>query len=89
MSDLRYYTTTIDLRGLRVELIDEVEELLRTVGTPALHLSETKAVLTMDVGPGGVAEDMWDLRELCEELEANLSGYVYNTGVSKPVEIKG
>jgi hypothetical protein len=76
--DIEQYFVDLPTGNLRVSEIGEVLEILRGQGSAELQVSgkipmSIRAIF--DVGPGGAADDLWDLRDLFNELNDQLGGY--------------
>jgi hypothetical protein len=78
---VKTYEHTIALGDVRVSEVESVVEMLREFGHPKLNFSSTEPLLPVsvtvdwEVGHENGIADLWDLREIIEEIEANLSSY--------------
>lgn len=77
---------------LYISSVSELVEMLREQGYPEIDFSPDKIPVgvwvTWEVGdPEGIA-DLWDLRDIVEEVNANLSSYSLGP-IAKPEEVVG
>lgn len=78
-----YYEATIPLDEVDREHIDAVVEKLREAGYPELQV-----VVKWEVGPDAPLQDLYDLRQELEGIEADLDGYsAVGFKIPKPTEV--
>jgi hypothetical protein len=70
------FITKFDISRVTLADIPEVVEQFRSYGAPSVNFDTAEISCIFEVGEGGAAEDLWDLRDVCEEIEANLGSYV-------------
>lgn len=79
------YRATVRLNGLRLDDVDTVIDLLRQYGFPhQVDLAAMTVTVDYQVGELNGIADLWDLRELVEETEAQLDGYLHHPKIGKP-----
>lgn len=82
------YRTEVDISGCTVGNTQTLLDMGREQGEAVLSEDGLNIILTFDVGTkDGGPEDLWDLRSVIEELEANLSGYLDSWHIAKPVPV--
>lgn len=79
------YRTYIDLGDTSVRDIAEVVDSLRDLGAPSYDPLTHIVTVDYEIGPDGAADDLWDLRGVIEDIEANLSQWVPTPDIAKPV----
>ena len=81
------YQIKIDVSQARVADLRSILEKLREYGTASYLGADSLSVLaTFEVGDGTI-NDLWDLREMFEELEAELSGWLGVCKLDKPEKV--
>ena len=79
------YKSTIDVSTVTLSGIEEVTEIIRGYGTVSVNLAQAEITCIFEVGEGGVAVDLWDLRDELAEIETQLDGYGSYLRVPKPI----
>jgi hypothetical protein len=76
------YRTTINIAQAQIDSTHDILDLARQHGEASIE-DGANLVVTFEVGGREGIPDLWDLREVIEELQSNLSSY-FDCTIPKP-----